>query len=339
MITKLDPSHQADLDRLDAEAPDWLGRGSDVATWAAPSGADRHTWGVRAGSALTAAARLSLGPRPRNRHTATLELVAAPDDDVAALIAAAVALADDWTPVDRIGLALPVGHAAVDAARALGFDVEATRRARLDDGRDEIALGRLRPGFVPRPPGPPPPWPRPARTEAPNFVLDDMTDADVPAVAALSTEDTVVWGTLQTPTSNLRFYEERHGRRPMGDFIGVLRSGDVVAGCASLHVTPCRDVRMLGMAVATSFQGRGAGHFLMAALLDRARTLDARRVELQVYEDNHRARALYAAHGFVPEGVIRCDAIRAGGHASSLDMAVVLREPVQSGRTRKSSSA
>jgi RimJ/RimL family protein N-acetyltransferase len=51
-----------------------------------------------------------------------------------------------------------------------------------------------------------------------------------------------------------------------------------------------------------------------------------RRVELQVWEDNTRARALYASRGFVPEGVLRADGWRAGGHASSLEMALDLGE-------------
>lgn len=79
---------------------------------------------------------------------------------------------------------------------------------------------------------------------------------------------------------------------------------------ASLTLTGARTQRsehcvQLGMGVLQSSCGLGIGGLLLDAALTWARANPIlRRVRLQVYEENHRARHLYTSRGFVEEGVM-----------------------------------
>ena len=72
---------------------------------------------------------------------------------------------------------------------------------------------------------------------------------------------------------------------------GRCRDGDAVPGRRELYA----------IYVLAAFYGSGAG----AALLDAAIGRDA--ASLWVLEDNPRARAFYARHGFVPDGAVKDD--------------------------------
>jgi putative acetyltransferase len=50
-------------------------------------------------------------------------------------------------------------------------------------------------------------------------------------------------------------------------------------------------------------RGRGAGRALLDAALEHARRVGAHKVDLEVWPDNGRAIALYAAAGFTVEGL------------------------------------
>lgn len=319
MITPLHRAHLSQLNTLlEQHAARWGLPAPAPHVWCvAASGGAEHLWGCWDGDALIGALRLVPGPRARNRHVAFAELVG----DDSGLLAAAVDLTDRWTPIDRLDLSLPAGHPAISAALALGFEVEATLRR----APDEVVLGRLRPGFVPRAPGPHPAWPPRHRRPAPTWGWRRMDEADVPAVAALSVEATAIWGTLQTPSSSVDFYLDRHLSTEPGNFLGVLTAEGVVTGIGGLHPTGRPDARVLGMAVGADWQGCGGGAFLMDALIAHARADGVRRLELAVWADNTRARALYERAGFVAEGTRRCDGVRDGGYASSLEMARELR--------------
>lgn len=63
---------------------------------------------------------------------------------------------------------------------------------------------------------------------------------------------------------------------------------------------------MLEIAVRTDFQGRGVGRALLQEILDLAdNSLGLRRIELEVFEDNQKARSLYESEGFELEGTRR----------------------------------
>jgi RimJ/RimL family protein N-acetyltransferase len=63
-----------------------------------------------------------------------------------------------------------------------------------------------------------------------------------------------------------------------------------------------RHVATLGMAVETSWRGRGLGSALMAEAMRWARDVRVEKVTLEVYPGNEAAAALYRKFGFVEEG-------------------------------------
>jgi putative acetyltransferase len=285
-----------------------------------PSGDEEHLLGEWRGEALVGVARLVALHRLRMRHTGQLHLLVAPGESAAALLGALVAFADHWTHLDRLQLALPVGHAATTALLDLGFVPEVIRVGREPDGSDNLLYGRLRPGQPLRPAGPPPPWPSPRPFQGGTVVLRPPRRADLPAIRALSTEPTHVWATLQTPTASVAFYAHRHEQTPPDHHLLVVEVDGEVVGMGGLHPTDTPGVGVVGMGLANAAQGQGLGRRLLQELL--AVGVGLRRIELTVYDDNHRARRLYESVGFVAEGTRRRDVVRAGGYANSIDMAL-----------------
>ncbi len=312
----VEPADAPTLAAWSAHTGAWCGFDVDLTRWlASPSGGGAHAW-----IGPDAAIRVIPQDRLRRRHLATVEL--ASGGAAADALDTAITFADRWSPVDRLELALPEDHPALRTAEARGFVAEARRRGRLPDGRDEIALGRLRPGFVPRPPGAAPPWPpRGSPGPAAYRFTPPAADEDA-AIAALSTEPWSLWGTLQIPSSSVAFYADRRERTPPGAQAWTMWDGDTAIGSGGLFPSGPPGVAMLGMMIGTAAQGRGAGRALLAHLLAAARASGLRRVELGVYVDNDRAVALYRSAGFLEEGARRCDAIRDGGQASTLEMAL-----------------
>lgn len=61
----------------------------------------------------------------------------------------------------------------------------------------------------------------------------------------------------------------------------------------------------LGMALLPEFRGQGVGSQLLQKVLDHAKIFGLEKVELQVYNTNTSAVALYKKFGFEQEGLIR----------------------------------
>jgi len=61
----------------------------------------------------------------------------------------------------------------------------------------------------------------------------------------------------------------------------------------------------LGMAILPAARGRGGGRALLRAVQEHARSCGAHKISLEVWTDNARAIALYAAAGFEVEGLRR----------------------------------
>ena len=64
-------------------------------------------------------------------------------------------------------------------------------------------------------------------------------------------------------------------------------------------------VLTIGMAILPGARGRGGGRALLDAVKDHARLSGAHKISLEVWVDNGRAIALYAAAGFEVEGLRR----------------------------------
>jgi ribosomal-protein-alanine N-acetyltransferase len=79
------------------------------------------------------------------------------------------------------------------------------------------------------------------------------------------------------------------GRRPVVGYAGLWFDGD--------------DAQVMTLGTARSYQHRGVGRALLQALVDRARTLRAGALLLEVAVDNSHALALYEQFGFVRLGI------------------------------------
>lgn len=109
-------------------------------------------------------------------------------------------------------------------------------------------------------------------------------------------------------------------------FVAV-SEGQVVGWCdIRRHERPVHAHRgTLGMGIIPEFRDRGLGRRLITATIEAAKLAGLRRIELDVYADNHRARALYEKVGFVHEGVAR-DAVFIDDHFVDLmKMALLFR--------------
>lgn len=110
------------------------------------------------------------------------------------------------------------------------------------------------------------------------------------------------------------------------DALWVLDEGDAVVGAVGVQATRAGGVLSLGMMVLPEFRGRGSGRALLGAALEYARNSGAHKIELEVWQDNARAIALYASAGFAVEGVRRSHYRRRDGTLrSAMLMALLLR--------------
>jgi putative acetyltransferase len=107
----------------------------------------------------------------------------------------------------------------------------------------------------------------------------------------------------------------------------VLCEGERVVGTTTA-LERVAGVLTLAMMLLPEARGRGGGRALLDAVLDHARRAGAHKVDLEVWPDNGRAIALYAAAGFTVEGLRdRHYRRRDGSLRSSLIMARRLDDP------------
>ncbi|MBY5791280.1 GNAT family N-acetyltransferase [Rhizobium leguminosarum bv. viciae] len=104
--------------------------------------------------------------------------------------------------------------------------------------------------------------------------------------------------------------------------------GEVVGWCdISRHFFPSHAHRgRLGMGVLPAYRGRGLGRRLVQTTLKAAQETGFVRVELDVYEDNARAIALYEKVGFAREGIVRRAACIDGRFIDAISMALLFDE-------------
>ena len=110
-------------------------------------------------------------------------------------------------------------------------------------------------------------------------------------------------------------------------FVAVI--GDEVIGWCDIdrHFFPSRAHRgRLGMGILPDYRGKGLGRQLIETTLKAAKEAGFARIELDVYEDNARAIALYEKLGFAREGVIRRAARIDGRFINAIGMALLFDE-------------
>ena len=176
------------------------------------------------------------------------------------------------------------------------------------------------------------------RTAAARISVRRSTVADAEGFAAMLSNPEVYPQLLQMPFGSVEHWRVRLGEnavpgRPDLLLVAVTDDGELVGG-AGLHpvgASPRRRHAMtLGMQVQPAWQRQGIGTRLLQALIDYADDwLGLLRLELEVYADNHKARALYERFGFVQEGLHRCDTLRGGLYVDSLSMARLNPTPLR----------
>ena len=125
-----------------------------------------------------------------------------------------------------------------------------------------------------------------------DLLIREATEADVPAIAAIEAVS------FKTPWTAEMILSEM--KEPLSHFY-VAVSGDTAIGYYGfLHILD--ELHILNVAVCPDYQGKGVGKALMADLIERAASLSARAVTLEVRESNLAAKRLYERVGFVLSG-------------------------------------
>ncbi|MDL5158392.1 GNAT family N-acetyltransferase [Actinomycetospora termitidis] len=127
----------------------------------------------------------------------------------------------------------------------------------------------------------------------------DDAEAMAAVVEAVAPEGTLGAQPPVDVAARARGYRELIGGE--GAAAWVLATPAVVGFLTLYPRTP--GVLGLAMALVASARGRGGGRALVDAGLAWAGTTDAHKVDLEVWPDNGRAIGLYAATGFVVEGL------------------------------------
>jgi L-phenylalanine/L-methionine N-acetyltransferase len=168
---------------------------------------------------------------------------------------------------------------------------------------------------------------------ASSVIVRPYESADAAAISAIHQQPHALRNTLAMPfrsPETIVAWHEPLERGATGGFALCAVAGGEVVGHVALFVQPAprAHAASFGIAVHDARAGRGIGARLMREMLAAADgALGLRRIELTVFDDNHRAIDLYARFGFVVEARQRAFAVRDGELADVLSMARVTGAP------------
>jgi putative acetyltransferase len=172
------------------------------------------------------------------------------------------------------------------------------------------------------------PAPTSAPPAKPEITIRRATPADAAAYARIMGDPEVFPSLMQLPWASEGVWRTRldeNAPAAQSDLRIVAEVDGQVAGSGGLH--PAQPIRrrhcaMLGISVASPWQGQGVGRALMQAMCSYADDWgQILRIELTVFADNQRAIALYESCGFRIEGTHRGFALRHGQYADVHSMA------------------
>ena len=126
-----------------------------------------------------------------------------------------------------------------------------------------------------------------------DVLLREATDEDVPAIAEIESLS------FDQPWTREMILSEM--REPLSHFFVAVLGGAVIGYYGFIHILD--ELHILNVAVSPDFRGRGVGTLLMKDLTERAYSLSARAVTLEVRQSNVAAIRLYERVGFVLSGV------------------------------------
>lgn len=136
-------------------------------------------------------------------------------------------------------------------------------------------------------------------------------------------------GTLQLPFPSKAMWKNRISQSPEENtFLVAVVDGQVV-GSIELQVHRRSPRRMhaanIGMTVRDDLHGKGIGTKLLEAILDLCDNwMNLRRIELEVFTDNHEAIKLYKKNGFIKEGTHKDYAFKNGRYCDVFSMARIV---------------
>ncbi|GIU22164.1 GNAT family N-acetyltransferase [Shewanella schlegeliana] len=152
-------------------------------------------------------------------------------------------------------------------------------------------------------------------------------DADIKGICQLYSQPSCYRETLQQPFPSLQLWQKRLMDLPENFYsLVAIRDGEVVGqiGMEVFSNPRRKHVANIGMAVHEAYRGIGIASALLDTMVSLAQNwLAVRRIELEVYTDNHLAISLYKKHGFVIEGEMREYAFRDGEYIDAFLMANV----------------
>ena len=163
-----------------------------------------------------------------------------------------------------------------------------------------------------------------------SLVLRAARPDDAEGIAALANLPVYRRGTLRLPFQSVAETRAFLEKRGSDNKLLVAELDGVIVGNAGL--TPFAGARAhaggIGMGVHDDWRGHGIGNALLAALIEVADNwLGLRRLELNVFDDNAAAIALYRKFGFEIEDKYRAYALRDGMLRDSLAMARLAPPP------------
>lgn len=157
----------------------------------------------------------------------------------------------------------------------------------------------------------------------PEFKIRPVRVEDAEAVNQLRRQPGVLFFTCGLPSERIESNRKFIENLGPNDHVFVAEVDGRVVGIAGLHVKEGKRRHMaeFGIAIHDDFQNQGIGKALMKTCLDLADNyLNLVRVELEVFEDNPRARHLYESMGFEVEGRKRKAIFRNGQYLDTLLM-------------------
>ena len=150
---------------------------------------------------------------------------------------------------------------------------------------------------------------------------------DISQIRAIYAQPSCYSGTLQLPFPSQQQWEQKLGQVTPGFYSLVLEQDCRILGQLGMMVNdnPRRKhVANLGLGVCESARGLGVGKALMEAAMDLAfNWLAIKRIEIEVYTDNHAAIGLYQSLGYEREGTAKAYAFRNGEYVDVHLMAKV----------------
>jgi len=139
------------------------------------------------------------------------------------------------------------------------------------------------------------------------MVSPNDADALYSLINRIKDEEKYLFFTLRFPPDGTKKYIESHiaAGNPM---IGAYAEDGKLVGWIDFNIGGFEEIRhtaTIGMGVAKEHRGRGLGERLLSACVENAKNIGLEKLELEVFETNAAARALYRKMGFVEEGCLR----------------------------------